>query len=158
MHAHTELERGLISYIAHIQWGDILQTQLFWKTLNIFWDKVWRWINYFNQIRRRVTIGSVNIYLYACRSKSNVYKEKFLHHNVGACVKAMYCGYKLLTYTTRQSDGNTFFFLRGNKSGNKTMKIHLHLYIETNIGFTDQPSLYSCGPHECPLCIYAASV
>lgn len=41
-------------------------------------------------------------------------------------------------------DGNIF---KEVKSGDKKYKIHLHLYIETNIGFTDQPSLCSCSPH-----------
>lgn len=48
------------------------------------------------------------------------------------------------------SDGNTFVSKEVKKMAIKTYKIHLHLYIETNSGFTDQPSLYSCSPLEIP--------
>lgn len=48
------------------------------------------------------------------------------------------------------SDGNNFFFKEVKKVAIKTYKIHLHLYIETNSGFTDQPSLYSFSPLESP--------
>lgn len=114
-----------------------------------------RGINYFDNPNRKASNYRECEYICASVKECQMYIKKSFNITILMPVLKLCTAdtNRLLTPQGSTRGGNTFFFFWKiclKKVAIKTYKIHLHLYIETNSGFTDQPSLYSCSPLESP--------